>query len=600
MNEADRLLIVLTGILGIGIGSQWLAWRIRAPAILLLLSAGFVAGPLTGFVRPDEQFGVLLLPVVSLSVGLILFEGGLSLEFRELREAGRSILGLLTIGVIATWVAIWQAAQWLLGMPAPAAFLLGAILVVTGPTVIGPLLRDIRPMGRVRSIARWEGIVIDPIGACLAALVFQATESGLATHYRQAFLTAAAGLGITTAIGVGVGMAGALLMTSVLHRFWLTDHLQNPVSLMLALSAFTVAEVLHPQAGLVAATVMGIAMANQRQVDIRRIVEFKESLSVVLISCLFIVLAARVSPHALTALGLRGAAFVACLILVVRPVSVWLSTIGSGLSWREKVFLSWFAPRGIVAASVASVFAIEMGPEGETLASATLLVVFTTVAVYGLTAGFVARRLNLAVPRGEGVLIAGANPLARAIATALSGAGFPAVLVDSRYAGIREAHAAGLSAVYGDILSDRTLDRIDVSSLGRFLALTSNDDVNTLASTMLRDVFGREHVYQLARSVQQDSGRSSEIPHFGGRTLFGSNYLYEQLDEAIYRGAAVKVTPLTAEFKFSAFVEHYGPRAWPLFVIDGGKLIVVTVDAPYQPVEGQSVVSLVLNQTGQP
>jgi NhaP-type Na+/H+ or K+/H+ antiporter len=600
MNEADRLLIVLTGILGIGIGSQWLAWRIRAPAILLLLSAGFVAGPLIGFVRPDEQFGVLLLPAVSLSVGLILFEGGLSLEFRELREAGRSILGLLTIGVIATWVAIWQAAQWLLGMPAPAAFLLGAILVVTGPTVIGPLLRDIRPMGRVRSIARWEGIVIDPIGACLAALVFQATESGLATHYRQAFLTAAAGLGITTAIGVGVGMAGALLMTSVLHRFWLTDHLQNPVSLMLALSAFTVAEVLHPQAGLVAATVMGIAMANQRRVDIRRIVEFKESLSVVLISCLFIVLAARVSPRALTALGLRGAAFVACLILVVRPVSVWLSTIGSGLSWREKVFLSWFAPRGIVAASVASVFAIEMGPEGETLASATLLVVFTTVAVYGLTAGFVARRLNLAVPRGEGVLIAGANPLARAIATALSGAGFPAVLVDSRYAGIREAHAAGLSAVYGDILSDRTLDRIDVSSLGRFLALTSNDDVNTLASTMLRDVFGREHVYQLARSVQQDSGRSSEIPHLGGRTLFGSNYLYEQLDEAIYRGAAVKVTPLTAEFKFSAFVEHYGPRAWPLFVIDGGKLIVVTVDAPYQPIEGQSVVSLVLSQSGQP
>jgi NhaP-type Na+/H+ or K+/H+ antiporter len=502
MGDADQVLTVLAGILALGIGAQWIAWRIGAPAILLLLGAGFFAGPLTGFVRPDEQFGRLLLPVVSLSVGLILFEGGLSLEFRELREAGRSIVGLLSIGAITTWLLTWAAARWLLGIPAPAALLLGAILIVTGPTVIGPLLRDIRPIGRVRSIARWEGIVIDPIGACLAALVFQAIESGVATGYRHAFLSIVTGLGMTVALGVAVGIVGALLLTFVLHRFWLADHLRNPVSLMLALSTFTVAEVAHAQAGLVAATIMGIAMANQRRVDIRHIVEFKESLSVLLISCLFIVLAARVPPRALTALGWHRAAFVACLVLAVRPLSVWLATIGSGLNWREKLFLSWFAPRGIVAASVASVFSIQMGPTGETIASATLLVVFTTVAIYGLTAGTVARRLRLAVPQREGVLIAGANPLARAIATALRGAGFDTILVDSRYAGIRHAHAAGLTAVYGDVLSDRTLDRIDTSALGRFLALTSNDDVNTLASTILGDVFGREHVYQLARSIQ--------------------------------------------------------------------------------------------------
>jgi hypothetical protein len=194
------------------------------------------------------------------------------------------------------------------------------------------------------------------------------------------------------------------------------------------------------------------------------------------------------------------------------------------------------------------------------------------------------------------VLIAGANPLARAIAAALSGAGFATTLIDSRYAGIRAAHAAGLTAVYGDVLSDRMLDRIDTSELGRFLALTSNDDVNTIASTIWRDVFGREHVYQLARSVQQDHSRSSEIPHLGGRTLFGTDYLYERLDEAIYRGASIKVTPLTAEFKLDAFVDHYGSRAWPLFVIDRGKLVVVTIDAPCQAIEGQSIVSLVLQE----
>jgi NhaP-type Na+/H+ or K+/H+ antiporter len=596
MSEADWLLMVLAGILALGIGAQWIAWRIGAPAILLLLGAGFLAGPVTGFVRPDEHFGILLLPVVSLSVGLILFEGGLSLEFRELREAGRSIVGLLTVGIVATWIMIWLAAHSILGMPAPAALLLGAILVVTGPTVIGPLLRDIRPIGRVRSIARWEGIVIDPLGACLAALVFQATQSAAASGYRHAFLTIVTGLGITVGIGAAVGIAGAMLLTFVLHRFWLADHLQNPVSLMLALVVFTSAEVLHAQSGLVAATIMGIGMANQRRVDIRRIVEFKESLSVLLISCLFIVLAARVSPRALIALGWRGVVFVAALVLIVRPASVWLSTIQSGLNWREKLFLSWFAPRGIVAASVASVFAIQMGPDGEQIASATLLVVFATVAIYGLTAGRVARVLKLAIPRGEGLLIAGANPVARAIATALNGAGFSTVLVDSRYSGIREAHAAGLAAVYGDILSDHTLDRIEMGPLGRFLALTSNDDVNTLASTILRDSFGREHVYQLARSIQHESPKSSEIPHLGGRTLFGSDFLYERLDEALHRGGTIKVTPLTAEFKLSAFVEHYGPRAWPLFVIDHGRLVVVTIDAPCQATEGQSVVSLVLNQ----
>ena len=593
MTESDRLLTVLAGVLVLGVGAQWIAWRIRAPAILALLGAGFLAGPVTGLIEPDALFGPLLLPVVSLSVSLILFEGGLSLEFRELREVGRPVVGLLTVGAATTWLLTTMSAHWVLGLPQSAALLLGAILVVTGPTVIGPLLRDIRPIGRVSSIARWEGIVIDPIGACLAVLVFQATETGDGGGLRHAFLALATGLATTGLIGTAIGMVAALILTFVLHRFWLPDHLQNPVTLMLAIAAFTAAEIVHPQAGLVAATVMGIGMANQRRVDIRRIVEFKESLTVLLVTCLFIVLAARVSAKSLTALGWRGALFVAVLILVIRPLSVWLATIGSTLKWREKMFLSWFAPRGIVAASVASVFAIQMGSGGEALASATLLVVFATVAIYGMTAGTLARRLGLAVARPEGLLIAGANPVARAVAAALGSAGFATTLVDSRYAGIREAHAAGLTAVYGDILSDRTLDRIDLSGLGRFLALTSNDDVNTLAATILRDVFGRQHVYQLARSLRQEPMKNSEVPHLGGRTLFGAECLYERLDEAIDRGAVVKATPLTAEFGLQAFLDHYGQDAVPLFVVDGPRLLVVTLDAPCHAVAGQSVISLV-------
>jgi NhaP-type Na+/H+ or K+/H+ antiporter len=596
MTESGRLLAVLAGVIILGVGAQWIAWRIRAPAILVLLAAGFLSGPVVGFVDPDSQFGGLLLPAVSLSVALILFEGALSLEFRELREVGRPVIGLLTVGAVATWLMTTMAAHWILSLRLNDALLLGAILVVTGPTVIGPLLREIRPTGRVSSIARWEGIVIDPIGACLAVLVFQAAEDGQITGLRHAFFAVASGLAITAGIGSAIGIGAAFMLTFVLHRFWLPDYLQIPVTLMLAIAAFTAAEVMHPQAGLVAATVMGIGMANQRRVDIRRIIEFKESLTVLLVSCLFIVLAARVSAQSLVALGWRGGLFVASLLFVVRPLCVWVSTIGSTLQWREKMFLSWFAPRGIVAASVASVFAIQLGTGGQTIASATLLVVFTSVAVYGTTAGAVARRLGLANATAEGVLIAGANPVARAIATALSNAGFVTTLVDSRYGGIRDAHAAGLTAIYGDILSDRTLDRVDLNGLGRFLALTPNDDVNTLACTILRDVFGRQHVYQLTRSFRQEPMKSSEVPHLGGRMLFGESVLYERLDEALNHGAAIKVTPLTQEFGFQAFVEHYGPGALPLFVVDAKHLIVVTLDAPCHAVAGQSIISLVSPQ----
>lgn len=593
MNESDRLLTVLAGVIVLGIGAQWVAWKVRAPAILVLLGAGFLAGPVSGFLEPDRQLGSLLLPAVSLSVALILFEGGLGLEFRELREVGRPVIGLLSFGAAATWSMTAMAAYWILQLPIPSAVLLGAILVVTGPTVIGPLLRDIRPIGRVGSVARWEGIVIDPIGACLAVLVFQATDAGIRDGLQQASLTLGLGLVTTAAIGIIVGLVAAFILTIVLHRFWLPDYLQNPVTLMLVLMAFVVAEDFRAQAGLVAATVMGIAMANQRRVDIRRIAEFKESLTVLLVSCLFIVLSARVSLASLTGLGWRGFVFVGALLFAVRPLCVWLSTIGSTLNWREKVFLSWFAPRGIVAASVASVFAIEMGRGGTAIASATLLVVFVSVAVYGLTAGPLARRLKLAVTRAEGVLIAGANPLARAIAKALNDSGFTTVLVDSRYSGIQEAHAAGLSAVYGDILSDHTLDRIDLSAIGRFFALTSNDDVNTLASTILRDVFGREHVYQLARSLRKEPLKHSEVPHLGGRTLFGAEFLYERLDEGLHRGAVIKTTPLTAEFGLEEFTAHYAEAACPLFVIDAGHLFVVTLDAPCRATAGQSIMSLV-------
>jgi NhaP-type Na+/H+ or K+/H+ antiporter len=396
MDQAERILIALAGILVLGVAILWLAWRIRLPAVLLLLAGGFLAGPVAGIVDPEWLLGDLLLPIVSLSVGLILFEGGLNLRVRDLRETWRSLLGLLTVGVVVTWAGATLAAWWLLGVPISVALVLGSILVVTGPTVIGPLLREIRPSGRVGAVAKWEGIVIDPAGATLAVLVFEVIGATRESAAGSATMNALIGLVTTALVGLVVGLIASGLLVLALKRFWIPDYLQNSVTLMFVVAAFAVANTLHHEAGLLAVTILGIALANQRQVPVQGIVEFKESLTILLISTLFILLSSRISLNSLTAVGWRGIAFALVLVLIVRPCSVWLSTIGSGLSVAERCFLAWFAPRGIVAAAVSSVFALRLGQSGTVLAPATLIVIFVTVTIYGLTAGPLARWLGLA------------------------------------------------------------------------------------------------------------------------------------------------------------------------------------------------------------
>ena len=601
MDDAEKTLAVLAAIFVLGIAIQWLAWRIRMPAILLLLAGGFLAGPVTRVIDPQQLFGDLLLPVVSLSVGLILFEGGLNLRLRELQGTWRSLVGLLTIGVIVTWVCASLAAWYLLDLPGSVALILGAVLVVTGPTVIGPLLREIRPSGRVGAVAKWEGIVVDPLGATLAVLVFEAIGSLREAEYSSATFNVLVGLANTGVIGVAAGLVAAGLLILALKRFWIPDYLQNPVTLMLVIASFAVANALHHEAGLLAVTVMGLVLANQREVPVQRIVEFKESLTVMLISMLFVLLTARVSLDSLAAVGWRGVAFALVLVLVVRPLAVWLATIRSGLTFAERCFLCWFAPRGIVAAAVSSVFALRLGESGAVLAPATLLVIFVTVAVYSLTAGPLARWLGLAIADAQGVLIAGASQTARAIADVLHKEGFKVVLVDTRYPRIRKSRDLGLTACFANVLSEHVLDAVDFAGLGRFLALTSNDEINSLSAGRFRELFGSSNVYCLpSAEVRHTREEADWQQHFSGRTLFSSKLTYERIDEFLDEGAEIKVTPLTEKFPFEAFQEHYGERAWPLFVIDGKRLSVVSTDTKLNAKPGQSLVSLLLPGTSDP
>lgn len=593
----EHLLIGLASIIVLGVGAQWVAWWLHVPAILLLLLCGLVAGPLTGLLNPDALMGDLLLPVVSISVAIILFEGGLTLRMYELPQIGRVLRNLVSVGALVTWAISAGAAKLCLGLDWALSVLLGAILIVSGPTVIGPLLLYVRPIGQVGPILRWEGIVIDPIGAMLAVLVFEAILSGELRHATTAF-----GFGVgailTIVIGSGLGLGGAGVLTLLLKRYWIPDFLQNPVTLMVLISIFSAANMVQAEAGLYAVTVMGIALANQKSVSVRHIIEFKENLRVVLLSSVFILLAARVQLNAVTAIGFGGLVFLAVLIVLARPAAVAVSTWGSDLTWREKAFLAWIAPRGIVAAAVSSVFALRLTeagyPQAERFVAVTFLVIIGTVAVYSVTASALARKLALSTPHPQGVLIVGAHRWAREIATAIKDAGYQVLLVDTNWDNISAARMAGLPTHYGSILAEDAHAHLELGGIGRLLALTPNDGTNTLAALHFAELFGRAEVYQLPTKRESPALRGAPPHHLRGRLLFEPGLTYLGLTEQFETGAVVRKTRLTPEFDYKDFQERYGTTATPLFVSDeNGRLEVCTTDPSTPPRAGQTVISLV-------
>ena len=595
MGGAERMLLGLASIFVLGVGAQWLAWRIKLPSILLLLAFGFAAGPGTGWLNPDQMFGKLLFPIVSLSVALILFEGSLSLKFSELAEVGKPLRNLLSIGVAVTWLVITLAARWILGVDVATALLLGAMLTVTGPTVVGPLLRHIRPSGKVSSIARWEGIVIDPIGAVLAVLVFEVFDILRAADFGKAAIDGAFGMLATAVTGVVAGSLAAWFLIECLKRYWIPERLQSPAALMIVAAVFVASNLVKHEAGLVSVAVMGVFLANQKSASIKRIFEFKENLSVLLVSSLFILLAARVEFADFSQLGWRGLAFVAAVILIARPASVVASSIGTDLSKAERIFLSWLAPRGIVAAAVASVFALrldETGNGGGELVPATFLVIVGTVVVYGLTAFPLARWLGLASAEAQGVLIASSHPGARAIGHALKSAGFRVVLVDTNREDVMTARLEGLEACYANILSEQAMDEIDLGGIGRFLALTPNDEVNSLSAMHFSELFGQQKVYQLPPSKTGRTAMASD--HLHGRFLFSPESTFDALDHRFESGSTIKSTGLTEEFEFESFRKQHGDTAVPLFLVtESGKLVVVTEDKTISPGKDQKLIALI-------
>ncbi|MGL5047875.1 MAG: cation:proton antiporter [Shewanella sp.] len=585
----------ITGILAlIGVLSllcQWLGWKLRLPAILPLLLCGLTLGPGLGLLNPDAIFGDLLFPIISLGVAVILFEGALTLNFKEIKDHGRMVTHLVTIGTVITWACISTATFYLLDFSWEIALLFGALVVVTGPTVIVPMLRSIRPKSQLASILRWEGIVIDPIGALLAVLVFEyITVAGNPTaHVLYA-------LGSMLSLGLGLGAGAGYLTGQILRRNLLPHYLRNTAVLTLMLGVFVGSNLLQEESGLLTVTVMGIWLANMRGVDIAAILEFKETLTVLLISALFILLAARLDSNAMLDLGWGGVGVLAVTMLLARPLSIWASGIGTSLSKADKWFLCWIAPRGIVAAAVSSLFAIKLEANNvqgaEAIVPLVFLIIIGTVVIQSLTAGRWARFLGVKADSAQGFLIFGASKFSRELAKILKAKDVKVLLADNNWDNIRLARMDNIPVYFGNPVSEHAETYMDLTGIGRVLIISPYRQLNPLVSFHFQDFFGTKKVFGL-NTTEVGSARHQLSESYKQRLcLFGDAVSYAKIASLMARGAQLKVTHLTDNFSVEHFRKRYGETAIPLiYLTKEGKVVVVSGNDTVFP-NGIELISL--------
>jgi len=574
---------VLALVAVLGIGAQWLAWRMQLPAIVLLMVFGLLAGPVFGWIRPSQDLGVLLDPIVKIGVAIILFEGGLRLRFHELKQAASGVTRLVTLGVLLSFPLGSLAAHYIGGLSWPVALVFGAIVIVTGPTVIIPLLRHARLRRQPASYLKWEGIVNDPIGALLAVVVFEyfvfVGEGALPQ------MLARAGLGLVFAALLGVG--SGYLLGVVYRRGYVPEYLKGPGALAIAIGIYVIANRGLSESGLLAATLLGITLGNMRLPSIDEMRRFKEYIALVLVSGVFILLTADLKPSILLNLDWRSIGLLGAVIFVLRPVCIFASTLGAGMSWQERTLLAWIAPRGIVAAAVAAVFGPALQAQGYSGASLLLPLVFAlimvTVLAHGLSIGWLSRYLGLSAQTGNGVLIVGASPWTLGLAQALKEKDVPVMIVDSVWHRLRPARLAGVKVYYGEILSEASEQQLEFSDYNYLFAATDNDAYNALVCSHFAAEMGRNRVFQLPDTSVEEPDPKRLPRTVRGLIMPGERAWFEELMSNWYRGWTFQKTLLSEEFSFEDFQAASPEGGLPVAAVkaDGG----VQLNSPEQPLK---------------
>jgi NhaP-type Na+/H+ or K+/H+ antiporter len=549
-------MVELAGIVILGIIAQWVAWRLKLPAILPLILIGLLVGPLSTLYTEDGSKliepiwngekglfpGETLYYFVSLAISIILFEGGLTLKKAEIANVGPVITKLITLGSVITFFGAGIAAHYIFGLTWQISFLFAALIIVTGPTVITPILRNIPLKKDVSAILKWEGILIDPIGALVAVLVFEFISVGEGSGYTQ---TALIEFGKIVLFGTTFGFTFAHALAFAIKKKMIPHYLLNVVSLSVVLLVFVESDVFAHESGLLAVVVMGMVLGNMNLPNLKELLDFKESLSVLLISILFILLAANINLSDLVLVqNWKTALLFGIVVFIIRPLGVLLSSQGSNLKWNEKLFIGWVGPRGIVAAGIASLFGSKLlvkgEPGAEYITPLVFVIVLGTVLLNATTARMVAKWVGVMLRVSKGILIVGASEPSRLIAKYLQNNGRHVVLLDNNPAHIEKATQDGLEALETNIFTDTLQDNIELNDVGFLFGFTGNNDINNYVINTLGKDFGEHGTYRLMSGQELLQQRPNSENH-----LFSTDFDFNRLVEVTHRFPEIHETDLT-------------------------------------------------------
>lgn len=552
--------------------------------------AGLMIGPFLGIVSPEASFGELFGPLISLAVAIILFEGSLNLNLKEIRGFNKPVWRIVSVGAFIAWIAGSLAAHYMAGLSWAVAFVIGGLFIVTGPTVILPLLRQAKLKSRPAALLKWEGIIVDPFGALLALFAFQfvlfAEGEATAAAFGIFFLASI----FATVLGAGAGLG----LGWMFERGQIPEFLKSPMVFGVVLLTFVLADVVMHETGLLAVTAMGMVMANMHITSINDMRHFKENISVLLISSVFLMLTASLSMDVLLEIfNWSIISFVLVMLFIVRPLSIWLATIGTDLSWQEKTLVGWIAPRGIVALTVSGYFANVLFDAGfedaELLTALTFALVFSTVVAHGFTIGWLGRKLNLVSAQEPGVIIIGATRFTTTLAQGLHEMGKNVLLVDPSWGRLSRARQLGIKTYVGDILSEHTEYEVELTPYETMIIASETDSYNALVVNNFVPEMGRVNLYQTAiHQGDPDDFHAS----LSGRILFGEEWNIHALDDKAEEGYAIRSTKLTDQFTYEDYKQKWSADTILLYVEnEQGNIEFFSTDKVLEPKRGDKIVS---------
>lgn len=549
MEQIELISIVV--ILGLGIFSQWIAWRIQWPSIVIMSIAGMLIGPIFGLINPQEALGNLYSPIISLAVAIILFEGSSSLDIREIKGISKSVFRIVTGAAFLAWIGGSLAAHYIAGLRFEIAFIIGGLFVVTGPTVIIPLLRNAKLKPRTAAVLKWEGIIVDPAGPLLALFAYQIIKimasDVLSFHYLLNFFLGAL-------FAVILGYATGIFLSFMISRGLFPEYLKSPIILSFVLISFTIGEVVMHETGMLVVTVLGLTIGRSRKhvSSIGNISHFVENISVMLTSTIFILLTASLTRATIAEVfTLPIIGFVVAMLFLVRPLSIWVSTIGTELTIAEKTLIGWIAPRGVVALTVSGYFAtilMEDGYEDAALLTAlTFALVFITVCVHGFSLGPLAKKLGLASTEPPGILIVGASSFSTQLASHIKEMGIPVLLTDSSFERLQPARNKEIDTYQGEILSEHTPFDIDLTPYETILSTTGDAAYNALVSQSFVPEFGYQNTFSLPVLSKRNKHQPTVSSSMKAHLLFAEDAVFPELNRKINTGYTIKTIPIDSK-----------------------------------------------------